>query len=158
MKIQKVTLLFATLISLNSLAETKSECHFSGTENIETIKIVSGEYNSSSGQFTKGHVEIVHDDGMIEKLSPQPFVEGSFNQLKYSNFISGPNLCSKDGPSQTKRTFVFVKSQILGEVKLSFAYKGFVRGFCEILSLETVADFNIHGKIYRFGADNPCTI
>lgn len=152
----KITLfIIAIMFTTNSFANEESTCDFSGTESIEQIKMVSNKsFPYQNKPSTKGHVEIKYVNGEVEKLAPQQFVEGSFNQVHYLDKISSflrPH----------KRNLVFVQSSHLGDIKISFTCSD-INGdvFCQTRSghqATVVADFNIKNRIYSFKKDsNPC--
>lgn len=147
------TLSLLILLSTSVFAETKTQCHFYGDQQIETITIVSSKsFPYQNIPSTKGHVEIAHINGSIERLAPQSLVEGSFGEVVYPDSIPS----WKIRPHQ--RSLVYVNSEYLGDVKISYTC-GHKHSdvFCNPRGggiSGAVADFNINGKRYSFKQDN----
>lgn len=148
-----LTLPLLTLLSVSVLAETKTQCHFYGDQQIEKITITSSKsFPFQNIPSTKGHVEITYIDGSVERLAPQSLVEGSFGEVVYPDSI----LSWKIKPHQ--RSLVYVNSGNLGDVKISYTCgHKYSDIFCNPRGggiSGAIADFNIDGISYSFKQDN----
>lgn len=150
-------LILISLVTLSMvvMGESKTVCDFNGDKGIDTISIISSKsFPYQNKPETRGRVEINYINGDRETLMPQPLIEGSFDQVIYPDNIASWKIRPKD------RSFVFVKSRIAGDTKISFTC-GDRSVFCIPRgsgNTGAIADFNIAGKKYHFNrTTNTCS-
>lgn len=136
-----ITMTFLLLAS-HGFAQTKTKCFLPEVKHIESISIVSDNFNAQ-GDTTNGHVEINYIDGNVETLEPLHLVEGTFNQVIYNDTISSSAI------KPHHRVLTYVSSQRVGDVKISFTCTNVNSDFSCIgrggQTPEAIADINING-------------